>query len=151
MTNETILTCIADDQETIVDLFVSKKVNGCCFIASVLFKELLAKHGISSDVVEGWWFDEKFMGRHYWLEIDGKIYDTGTIVLKKLVPTFPNINVSRYMPKTQQRIDNESIEEQKDVCEVETKYKLYKEKNIKHIVKDAPSFIKRFCYNKEIL
>jgi hypothetical protein len=131
-------------QKCIVDLFVSNKNHGCCMIASILFKELLAKYDISSDIVEGWWFSTKFTGRHYWVEIDKRIYDIGSIILKKLVPQFPDIYVSHNMQTNLQRIDNKTIKEKYDLSEMEIGYTLYKEKNLKYIKKNAPAFIKKF-------
>jgi hypothetical protein len=129
---------IVKDQIMIVDFFVRRELVGGCFIASVLFKELLSNHGITSELVEGWWHFDKFKGRHYWVEIDGKAYDTAAIILKKLAPQYPAVNISRSMPLNKQDMNDN------DRSAMESAYRDYINNNVDLVFENAPLHIKSF-------
>jgi len=96
-------------------------LGGCCLIGSILLKELLEKHGIKSELIEGFFVYKNQWGRHYWLNLDnGKTIDIGQDVTHQLDPRIPICPLTTETPKQKKKSSTQ--------IELEKSFHMYKEK-----------------------
>lgn len=139
------MTTILDEQDALVQFFVDNKTSGCCLIGSILLKEMVQHHA-KITLIEGWWYSERFAGRHYWLEVEGfGCVDVGTVVLAKLFPASPKTALSHEFPTGCIRIDNDTSEERDALVVMEGMFATYHSKGLAEVLKNAPRFIRQFC------
>lgn len=130
----------------VIILFSKHSVIGNCLIASVLLSELLNKHNLNNKIISGYWYNEKYYGKHFWIEIEetNEIIDISQELLSLVDKRFLKISRIANEPLNLCRIDNETIEEKNTLKELEEGFDIYNRKGLKNFTKSAPGYIRKF-------
>ncbi len=86
-----------------------------CLLASLVLAERLRKRGINVSLKDGFYiFTGESSRRHVWLEDEhGHKIDVNQRIMKKHVPTLPDLSLVFTLPADVSRIDNETTKRKK--------------------------------------